>query len=289
MALQTATTSQLANAQRVVVEQIRFTAEHNAPTVNLVEHMRLGKGEKSITVPKVGQMTAAGLVDGIDLVDSQEIGMSTSSLTTSEVGLKVILTDKLVRQENEDMFRVIGRQMGDAMARKKDTDLLGLFTAFNSGTTLGAAGASLTLPNLSACIDFSKRNKFPGPVHIVHHPSALYRVVLNSVLTPSLTQGLPNDLNQELLKDFYKFMVNRVAVFEDGNITIDASDDGIGAIFSEHAAVYVEQVGYEGRQQRDESLRATEQIVLADYGVFELDDLYGAPMTYDCASPSTSA
>ena len=59
--------------------------------------MSLGKGEKSVTVPKVGQMTAASLTDGIDLVDSQDIGMTTTSLTTGEVGLKVILTDKLVQ------------------------------------------------------------------------------------------------------------------------------------------------------------------------------------------------
>jgi hypothetical protein len=289
MPIQTATTGNLASAQRVVIEQIRYTAEHSAPVINLVEKLRLGQGEKSITVPKVGQFTAADLTDGVDMVDTQDIGMTTTSLTTAEVGLKVILTDKLVRQENEDMFRVVGRQMGDAMARKKDTDLIGLFSAFNGGTSLGAAGAALTLQNLTACIDFAKRNKFPAPVFIVQHPSAIFDVSLNSTIIPSLTQGLPNGLDEKLLKDFYKFMVNQVAVFEDGNITIDSSDDAIGAIFSRNAACYIEQVGYDGRQQRDESLRGTEQIVLADYGVFELDDGYGAPMTYDAAQQTTNA
>ncbi|KKL71892.1 hypothetical protein LCGC14_2090350, partial [marine sediment metagenome] len=202
-------------------------------------------------------------------------------------GLKIILTDKLTRQSNEDMFRVIGRQAGDAMARKKDTDLIALFTAF--GGSLGTAGASLTLQNLTGCIDFAKRNKFPAPVYAVQHPSTLYDVSLNSTIIPSLTQGLPNGLDEKLLKDFYKFMVNQVAVFEDGNISIDGSDDAIGAIFSKNAACYIESVGYDGRQQRDESLRATEQIVLADYGVFELDDGYGASMTYDAAANSTTA
>ena len=87
----------MANAQRIAIEQTRYTAEHNAPCLGLIEKMSLGKGEKSVTVPKVGQMTAASLTDGIDLVDSQDIGMTTTSLTTGEVGLKVILTDKLVQ------------------------------------------------------------------------------------------------------------------------------------------------------------------------------------------------
>ena len=289
MPIQTATTGNLADAQRVVIEQIRYTAEHSAPVINLVEKLRLAQGEKSITVPKVGQFTAADLTDGVDLVDSQDIGLTTTTLTTAEVGLKTILTDKLTRQSNEDMFRVIGRQMGDAMARKKDTDLIALFTAFNGGTSLGAAAASATIQNIAGCIDFAKRNKFPAPVYFVQHPSALFDLALNSTIIPSLTQGLPNGLDEKLLKDFYKFMINQVAVFEDGNISIDSSDDAIGAIFSRNAACYIESVGYDGRQQRDESLRATEQIVLADYGVFELDDGYGAPVTYDAAQNSTSA
>jgi hypothetical protein len=287
MPIQTATTGQLADAQRIVIEQIRYTTEHSTPCINLVEKLRLPDGAKSITVPKVGQFTAAGLIDGVDMVDTQDIGMTTTSLTTSEVGLKAILTDKLVRQENEDMFRVIGRQMGDAMARKKDTDIIALFASFNGGTTLGASSAQLSLQNLGACIDFAKANKFPNPVHVVHHPSALYRMTLNSTIIPSLTQGLPNGLDEKLLKDFYKFMVNGVTVFEDGNITSGIAS--VGAIFSRNAACYVESRGYDGRQQRDESLRGTEQIVLADYGVFELDDTYGAPMTYDSSASSTSA
>jgi len=289
MPIQTATTGNLADAQRVVIEQIRYTTEHSAPVINLVEKLRLGQGEKSVTVPKVGQFTAADLTDGVDLVDTQDIGLTTTTLTTAEVGLKTILTDKLVRQENEDMFRVVGRQMGDAMARKKDTDIIALFSAFNGGTSIGGAGASCTIQNIAGCIDFAKRNKFPAPVYFVEHPSALFDLSLNSTIIPSLTQGLPHGLDEKLLKDFYKFVINQVAVFEDGNITIEASDDAVGAIFSKNAACYIESVGYDGRQQRDESLRATEQIVLADYGVFELDDGYGAPVTYDAAQNTTDA
>src|SRR4030042_507339 len=96
--IQKETTGQLEDAQRIAIEQARFTAEHNAPCLGLIEQFRLGKGEKSVVVPKVGQMTAQALADGVDLADSEDIGMTTTTLTASEVGLKVILTDKLVRQ-----------------------------------------------------------------------------------------------------------------------------------------------------------------------------------------------
>ena len=86
-------------------------------------------------------MDAEDLVEGVDMVDSEDIDVSTVTATTAEVGLKVIITDTLVQQNNEDVFRIIGRQMGDAMARKKDTDIIALFGSLNGGTKLGADGA----------------------------------------------------------------------------------------------------------------------------------------------------
>ena len=289
--IQTVTTGQLANAQRVVISKVRFTAEHSAPCINLVEKMTLGRGEKSITAPKVGQMSWQDLVDGVDLTDSEEIGMATTDLTTSEAGIKVILTDKLVRQENEDVFGMVGRQIGDGLGRKKDGDIVALFSALNGGTSLGAATAFLTLRNLAACIAFAKANKFSGggPLAVVHHPNAIFGVASTASIATASTTPIPSGFSQDLLKDFYKFVLGGVAVFEDGNIAEDADGDGIGAIFARGAMVYVESKGFTTERQRDASLRATEVVATTDYGVFELDDAYGAAMTYDVAAIATNA
>ena len=296
MGVQIATTGQLANAQRIAIEQTRYTAEHNAPCLGLIEKMTLSKGEKSVTVPKVGQMTASSLSDGVDMVDSQDIGMTTTSLTTGEVGLKVILTDKLVRQENEDAFRIVGKQMGDAVARKKDRDIIALFSALNGGTDLGSAGRDMELGNLNVLIGFAKANKFPKPLAIVHHPWATFHVS-QSILgyagagtfgavagsgAPAISEFA------EMLRDFFEFSISGVPVYQDGNIDADGSDDGIGAIFSRESMVYLESKGFGTEQQRDASLRATELNVTCDYGVFELDDTYGAPVTMQVSAEATS-
>ena len=117
---QTATTGNLENAQRIIIASARYTEEHNAPALALIEQFSLPKGSKQVTVPKVGQMTMSDLVDGQDIIDEEDIGMTTVDLTASEVGAKVILTDKLVRQAADNVFSMIGRQLGDGMARKKD-------------------------------------------------------------------------------------------------------------------------------------------------------------------------
>ena len=115
--IQTATTGNLGSIQRTVISQMRYTEEHNMPVVSLIEKFTLRKGEKQIDIPKADQMTASDLVDGVDMTDSQDIDATVVSATTAEVGLKVIITDKLARQFNQDVFGVVGRQMGDAMAR----------------------------------------------------------------------------------------------------------------------------------------------------------------------------
>lgn len=287
MALQTATTGQLENAQNIVISKVRFTMEHNQPCVELVEHLNLGKGEKSLRVPKAGQATAHDLVDGVDLVDSEDIGLTTADLTTGEVGLKFYLTDKLARQENEDVFSIVGRQMGDAMGRKKNRAVIALFTALNGGTSLGLAAKSLSVTNLAACIAHAKANKYPSPVFVVHHPNAVYAITKSMTITPGSTYPIPHGYSEDLLKDFYRMSLNQVAVFETGDIDADGSGDGIGCIASKNAMCVLDQKGFGTSREYDQSLRATEVMCVADYGCWELDDTYGAPMTYDIAAPAT--
>jgi len=292
MSTQTATTGELDHAQGVVIEKARYTMEHNMPVINLVEHFRLTKGNKQVTVPKVAQMTATDLTDGVDLVDTEDIGMTTTDLTAAEIGLKVILTDKLVRQQNDDVFGIVGRQMGDAVARKKDTDAIALFITLNGSTTLGADAANLKMANAQGCAAWAKAHKLPPPIYFVHHPNAIGYLAYQAA-TSFATYPFPKGLSEDLLKDFYRGIVlNGVAFFEDGNIAIntDAGDaSGYGAVFSKSAIAYLESVGFNTERERDASLRGTEVVVTADYGLFELDDTYGAPALYEIGALSTTA
>ena len=147
---QTATTGNLENAQKTIIAAARYTEEHNAPAMALIEKFTLGKGEKTVTVPNVGQMTMSDLVDGQDIIDEEEIGMTTIDLTASEVGAKIILTDKLVKQSSPNVMAIIGRQLGDGMARKKDNDVTSLYGSFS--TQLGATTKEFKAENVVSCI-----------------------------------------------------------------------------------------------------------------------------------------
>tara|TARA_R110000823_G_scaffold18273_7_gene57213 strand:+ start:1695 stop:2573 length:879 start_codon:yes stop_codon:yes gene_type:complete len=288
---QTANTGNLGSIQRTVISQMRYTEEHNMPVVNLIEKFTLRKGEKQIDIPKAGTMTALDLTDGIDMTDSEDIEATVVSATTAEVGLKVIITDKLARQFNQDVFGVVGRQMGDAMARKKDTDAIALFSALNQGTAFGADDASLSYANASASVAKAKAAKFGGPLFIVHHPNALYTLSKDTAQIGTAGAQLPDAFKQSQVQNFYTgIRINQVPFFEDGNIEkVGTSDSGIGVIANKRALGHVSSQARRVERQRDASLRAVEMVITEDYGMFEVDDTLGAPMRFEIGDVSTSA
>jgi hypothetical protein len=290
---QTATTGNLENAQRIILASARYTEEHNAPALALIEQFSLPKGSKQVTVPKISQMSMSDLVDGQDIIDEEDIGMTTVDLTASEVGAKVILTDKLVRQAADNVFSMIGRQLGDGMARKKDTDVIALWPNLNDGTALGLDGRSMSTANTHAVISNAKANKFGNLLYMIHHPNAVATLSKASATTADTAAagGLTSGWSVDLLQNFYSGLrpINGVSIFEDGNIAkISGQDSGYGVIADKTAMAALTSVDTRTERQRDASLRATEVVMTADYGVFELDDSRGASIIFEIGDLATS-
>ena len=288
---QTSTTGSLENASREMITTARYTEEHNAPCMELVEKFTLQKGSDTLIVPKVGTMTVGALTEGQDLIDEEEMGMSTISVQASEVGAKIIITDKLLRENTQQVWQIVGRQLGEAMARKKDGDILDLFTALNGGTNLGATTKTLSLANTASCIGIAKAEKYGSDLRIVHHPNAILN--LNKDLT-GVMQGtirpIPSGFSEDRLGPFWTGLrLSGVPIFEDGNIEEDTNGDGIGAIFDKGAIGVLTSVAMNREKQRDASLRATELVITSDYSAFEIDDSRGAPMLYVVSNPATNA
>ena len=292
---QTATTGNLESAQKIIISTARYTEEHNAPALALIEQLRLPKGAKQVTVPKGRTMSMSDLQDGQDIIDEEDIGMTTVDLTASEVGAKVILTDKLVRQMAQNVFAIIGRQLGDGMARKKDTDVLNLYQNLNSGESasiISSDNTAWTTAIVHNAIAYAKERKFGSQLYIVHHPNAIAALSQASATTADTAAAgeLSSGWSVDLLKNFYSGLrpINGVSIFEDGNIAkIGATDSGYGVIADKSAMAALTSMDTKTERQRDASLRATELVMVADYGVFELDDTRGAPFRAEIGTLAT--
>ena len=145
--------------------------------------------------------------------------------------------------------------------------------------------------NLQGIIAYAKANKFGNQLYIVHHPNAVAYLAKEAATTASATSSeITNGWSADLLKNFWSGLrpMNGVSVFEDGNITEDSGGDGIGVIADKSAMAALTSVDTRTERQRDASLRATEVVMTADYGVFELDDSRGAGVKFDVSALSTA-
>ena len=288
MGIQTATTGSLEAIQNIIIAAMRYTAEYEAPCWNLCTAYTLGKGEKTITSPKVGTATISALADGVDMSNSQDFSITSVDLATSEVGAKFILTDKMVRQVTEDGWKMAGQLLGDAMARKRDQDVIALFSGLDyawgaDNDALSAWGALGEIANAS-------KYKFPKPIAYVHNPIAIATLARNlagvgSVYYAGIMQGYPEDK----LRSFFNFSINGVPFISAGNIeVVSGSDSAYGAIFSKAALATVESKAPYTERERDASLRAEELIIVADYGCYELDGTYGASCRHEIGEMATT-
>ena|SRR3990167_2756342 len=292
----------LASIANRIIGSARHTQEAATPSWQLVEKVPLKKGASTYRWPKFGTFTISDLVDGQDLTDEQTMGMSFVDLTATERGAKIILTDKLVREwGTTGAWTVVGKQFGNAAARKQDRDTQALYAALQGSSAFGAAGTGLTLAFYAAAIarargggGSSVAGNSTGvepfdPTYAVLHPHQAYNVTRTATAIGAGTSMRVNDLREEkMLNKFFKFQFNGVDAYESKNINIDSSGDAVGVLAQRDAIVGLTSVGWRTKRQEDISARGTEMVMTADYGVFELDDRHGAPVLYDAAVPATS-
>ena len=187
---------------------------------------------------------------------------------------------------------MIGRQLGDGMARKKDTDVIALWPNLNGGTALGLDGRIMDTANTHAVISNAKAGKFGNQLYIIHHPNAVATLSKQAATTADTAAGgLTSGWSVDLLQNFYSGLrpINGVSIFEDGNIEkISGQDSGYGVIADKTAMAALTSVDTRTERQRDASLRATEVVMTADYGVFELDDTRGASIIFEIGDLATS-
>ena len=287
----TSATGQLANISLEMISRIRYTIEHNAPKIGLVSDFKLSPGEDTGIFPKVDQVNIRVLNEGEEMSNEQDMGLSTLSAQTNEVGGYIILTTRLLNRTARsagNLFSVVGRQFGDAKARLMNTDILGLFSALNGGTDLGSAGIPFSATNATAAVSIAKTQKMGSDLSMVHHPNSVMRLARDlSTVGTGQTRPLPAGYSSEMLSKVWSgYRVWDVPVFETGDISRDASDDAVGAIFDKEAMAVLRSGVPNNYREFKNRRRAWELGFVSEWIAFELDDTMGAPITADAANPS---
>ncbi len=249
-----------------------------------------------VTKVYFGIVTAHALAEGVDMTASETMSDTLVTITPAEVGCKLIVTDKLVRDDNEDIKSAAGRILGNAMEVKRDTDLLALFAS--AATALGSGGTA-TLGQYAAARAILKGNSVanggpaPGGLVGVLHPYVTLDIV--DVLTPiiptagtAMSQSVSGSMMEEVVRNYGVGRLFGMPIIEDGNIT-PAAGTCHGGVFAsgEGGAIILATANeWSVEPERDASLRATELNIVGEYGVGYYLSNWAVDMNHDAATPA---
>ena len=291
-------TSVLSDTIQTVISEARYTEQIKEVISGVCWRITKPLHDGStVNLPYWGTVSANNLNEGIDMVNPQAMEDTNVQFTPGEVGAEIVLTDKVARDNNEDVLRAAGRILGEAMVAKREQDLAGQFT--DATSDMGGAGTTLTLGYIAAARATLAGNSLanggpaPMPYGVIHHPYTLLDLV--DVLTPTLAGGttpLPavgSGIAEDALANYTIGRIFGMPVLESANISIDSSDDAIGVVLSMGTGgglVLATANEWAINPERDESLRATELNVVGEYAVGEYLAGWMVSLTNDASDPA---
>lgn len=235
--------------------------------------------------PRNPKLVAASIADGVDMQNTPYTPAGTT-LTAGESGLLIELTDLGSSASIKDKAE-FGREMGEAVAEKIMTDIVGLFQGFSVsvGTT--------TQPFTEAQYLEARRtlliNRHRGPYVTVLYPKQLDDLVSDIGTTIAALvgtgggsiRGESNDLANPIANDFGVLHGSRI-ITATTVATANAGADSVGGMFAANRALaIVEKWATRTEMERDISMRSDSIASTAAYGVGEIDDTAGVAIVTD--------
>ena len=263
-----------------ITQEAIFTFQETSVMRPLVTTYPITGSGKTISVPVYPTVSATAVNEATDLTNTA-INPTEATITASEVGVMTTLTDLGRDSASRNVGADIGKLFGDAIAKKVDTDLAGLFVSFTTNE-VGAAAVELDADLIFKAVAKLRMLNVPAPYYGVFHPRAVYN------LKKTLTQAGYNtnanaisDIGNEILRNNFIGTVAGVQIFENANITPDANDDAYGAVFHPASLGLALKEDFKVETQRDASLRATEIVASITYGKGAIKESYGCAVITD--------
>ena len=282
--------SSLSDMSKIIIANAIANIEPAGPTNQLVSRYDIPKGAKQVNVPVWGRNDAAALTEGVDISTPQQLSVSVTSITASEHGIMTFVSDRLTRQNNEDILSHVGEVQGGALGRLLEDDLIVLFDGFSN--SIGAAGSLLTFYHVAGAVSYLKTDNdssygmAPGTPNGVFHPEQIRGFVQEMTgiqgggTTGMAAQPIPEGITAEVVKNYFRGNEKAfgVPIFQSGVLSRDGSGDTKGAIFVPQAIALAMAHEMEAENERDASLRGTEVVMVGEWGESEIADPWGVEM-----------
>jgi hypothetical protein len=274
------TTTQTVELFENISQAAVFTMSEQTVIRPLVANYDLsGTPGLTASIPVIPTLAASAAAEGSDVTLTQ-FNPTGKDVTCSEIGVNVQITDFVKESASLDVQAAIGRQGGEAIAAKVDTDLAALFAGFSN--TVGSGAAEITASVIFQAAATLRNNNAPGPYYCVLAPFQAMALKQQLAGTGNTNMGSLSDIGNQALRDGFIGTLAGMQIFESSNIANDPSAGGvIGAAFSRDSLAYVNKRPLRLETERSAKGRSTDIVLTHAFGVSELIDAYGVGIIGD--------
>lgn len=276
--------SDLNSLFNTIFEDARFVAREMNLMTSLVRNYS-ASGWMARKISDYPEVSAVAKAEGVDFANPTTFNKTlAATLTPATIMAQVILTDERIDTDPDNARVDATTELGNSLATKIDTDLVGTFTSFSTDKGPGANSAA-TIADFAAAVSVLRNNKAPNPIYVVAHPYHWHDIWV-LLGQPGANQALLGDVANQALRDFYVGNWLNVQWFTSANISVDASDDAISAVFNSGA------IGFDSRKaptleaERDASRLAWELNVSAGYATGIIRQSFGVKYIADATEPT---
>lgn len=255
MATGPTTTGSLTDSLPSIIADARIVREYEGTWQRTTDKRTL-KSNTGLSWQEISlaQLAAQDITETTENDNAQQIADTIFSITPSMTQILVKITDRTYRRIASVVESKMGSLAGNAMARKKDEDYLGLFSTFGTGASPGS-GNPLSFGHITAAVNRASSNTTEptrSPIHAILHGFQI-KDLQDEIVTGIGTYTVPTGMTEEVYRQGWKGSVAGAQVFEDGNITVNSTPDARGAVHSREAVVAVMGMSIKTEKRRDPS------------------------------------
>ena len=235
------TTGSLGDSTQLIIDSARIVREYNGVFRNTCDMQRLddntGLSWEEISL---AQLTAQAITETTELDNAQQISDSLFTITPTVSGIQMVVTDRVYRRMPKNVIAKMGSLAQNAIDRKKDEDYLATFagattTLCGSGTTLASGHIMAGKNRITSNVTEPSR----GKVCVVLHGFQI-KDLQDEIVAGVDTYPTEGGLTENVYRMGFSGTVAGAEIYEDGNITIDATPNARGAIHAQEAIVMVQ-------------------------------------------------
>ena len=265
-----------------LVTAAQFAAYENSVARQMVTVFDAPVNAGKILQVPVWSGISAELITDESAATAKDTNTTSASITLGEHVVYHQVTDMLRDSSYSDVFTQIGDQSGRAIAESMDKQVFSLFTSFSTEVGPGAGG-EVTVDTLLKAAATLRSGKLTGPFFAVLHPRQAYNVKKQLANAGASTIPSLSAVGDSVLSGFYLGTVAGIQIYESGLITVDGSDDAIGAVFARTAIGHAMRGSVEMNELYLPKERATDVVLKAVAGAAILQNSHGVKITGDAA------